>query len=446
MVLNRWALWVAAVAIATAACKQSLFDNHGPGTTSDGGGGDDGGDPDMMMVPSSCAAPCLADAAGDFNGTATGARGNWRYLDDHRDRTWLTMAITSTMPALMTGVDPRNHITTCKDNPMFPACQQLPGSLLISSSGMSSNADPAIEFTVATSNVIQITLRVFVPGNVNQQIRLYRNSREDALYTGIATSQDKLEKSVALDALAGDRFLLAMSPTAAGAANVAVQLFASATGAVFPASCQLAVSFDGATGSTVSDRCKTATLENFMDGATMIPVVLQAGPFAEAKQAARIAAGTFLRDNTPVDHSGDVTVQLWMRQAAVASQFDAAWAFSDLDLDHGGGLGVDLSSPIPGQGTKLDVSTVDGNGAPIDLFVDYPNDGSWQFVRAVHTGGNVDVCLNGVHRATMPLAAGKLATTYAPYLGRNVIWPPTGSFFDGQIDDVRVFNVALPCE
>ena len=446
MVLNRWALGVAVVAIATAACKQSLFDNHGPGPGTTADGGDDGGGPDMM-VPSACAAPCLADAAGDFNGTASGARGNWRYLDDHRDRTWLAMA---TMPTLMTGVDPRNHIASCKDNPTFAGCQDLPGALLISSAGANSNADPAIEFTIGASNVIQISLRVFVPGNASQQIRLYRNSREDALFTGTANSQERLEKTVTLDALAGDRFLLAMAPTTNGAANVAVQLFASATGAVFPSSCLFAASFDGATGNTVSDRCKTAKLENIMDPATMIPVVLQPGPFGEAKQAASIAAGTYLRDNTMVDMSHDVTVQLWVRQRSVADQFSAAWPFSNLDLDFtlgGGGLGMAILPPVPGQGQMLDVTTAkDDQGNFIDANVTWPTDGSWIFIRAVHSGDNLSVCLNGEHKATVPVPAGKLATNYAPYLGRDVIWSPSGAFFDGWVDDVRILNGALPCE
>lgn len=34
-------------------------------------------------------------AAADCDGTTAGARGNRRYLDGHRDRTWLAMAPTS---------------------------------------------------------------------------------------------------------------------------------------------------------------------------------------------------------------------------------------------------------------------------------------------------------------------------------------------------------------
>ena len=68
--------------LACAACSQSLFDAHGPGG---GGGGDDDG---SNTGPATCNAPCLADAAVDFDGSATGKSKAWRYLDDHRDRTY----------------------------------------------------------------------------------------------------------------------------------------------------------------------------------------------------------------------------------------------------------------------------------------------------------------------------------------------------------------------
>lgn len=429
-------------AAAAAACNQSLFDNHGPGATTDGGGGDAGG-PDAT-VPSSCTEPCLADAGVDFNGTVNGARGNWRYLEDHRDRTWTPMAV---MSGLMTGVDLRNHIASCKDNPTFESCQQLPGALLVSSSGATSIGDPAIEFTVAAPTVIQVTLRVYVPGAANQQIRLYRNSREDALYTAIATAGTTLEHTITLDALAKDRFLFAVTPTAQGAANVAVQLFASATGAAFPSSCLLATAFDGATGNTVSDLCKTAKLESLAEPASATPVVLLPGPFTEQGDGASITGGKYLRDNTGVDQSHDLTVQLWVRQRSLIDNVDTAWVFSDIDLDFGGGVGIGIIPPVPGSAPVLIVTTsLDPNpNTYIDATTNYPADGAWHFLRVAQAGGTMTVCLDGTQKTSVAVPAGHLKTTYAPYLGKNVLWSPIGSFFDGQIDDLRVFSTALSC-
>ncbi|HEV7555144.1 MAG TPA: hypothetical protein VGO00_06820, partial [Kofleriaceae bacterium] len=195
MVLGR----VLLIAVVTTGCSQSLFDSHG--TTGSGSSGDD------AAVPATCQAPCVGDAAADFDGTAAGTTGNWRYLDDHRDRTWTAMTPAADA---MTGADPANAITTCTAQPDAPVCQLLPGALLVSSSGSTSPADPAVELTVATAQVVQVSVLARVPdGEPPQQIRLYRNSREDVLFTGIAAPGSTLENAITLDALAGDRFLVA---------------------------------------------------------------------------------------------------------------------------------------------------------------------------------------------------------------------------------------------
>src|SRR5262249_60621318 len=106
-VLIRSRLFGIALCAGPAACSQSLFDNHGPGTT----GGDDTG-------PATCNAPCLADAAVDFDGSAGGKNQLWRYLDDHRNRTFTVMMPG---PTTQTGPDPPNHITPCAATPAAAA-------------------------------------------------------------------------------------------------------------------------------------------------------------------------------------------------------------------------------------------------------------------------------------------------------------------------------------
>src|SRR5262249_32314878 len=151
----------------------------------------------------------------------------------------------------MTGRDPANHITTCKAQPGAAACGMLPDALLVSSSGATSAADPAFEFTAPDAQVIKLTLRSYLASGAEQKIRLYRNSREDVLFTGPATAGLLVEQTIMLDALPGDRFLVAMAPSGQGATDVAIQLVISSAGAVFPSACQLALGFAGATGNTV---------------------------------------------------------------------------------------------------------------------------------------------------------------------------------------------------
>ena len=431
----RWLLGAALA--ATAACSQSLFDNRGPGN-GPGPGGDGGID---GMVPALCAEPCLADAGRDFDGTSHGATTRWRYLDDHRDRTWAMMTPSGT-PAVMTGADPNNLITSCTGS-AAAACSRLPDAVLVSSAGAAADADPAIEFTIPDPTVLQISLRVFVPGDADQDIRLYRNSREDVLFTGTAHVGELLEQSVVVDALAGDRFLVAVAPTANGAGNVAVQVFASATGAVFPLHCQLALGFDGAAGNSLADLCKHAGFDYFKDDAMPGAITLSPGPYAELGKGLDVAPAGFLRGNQVLDQTHDMTLQFWSFQRN-QDTVDTAWPFSDLDLNFGGGLGIAFA---PGAPPILDATTsLDPvKNTYIDATTAFQTQATWQFVRIIHTGDALRVCLNGRQVTNSNVPAGHLKTTEPPYLGRNVVWT-VDAFFDGVLDDVRMLDVARPCQ
>lgn len=110
-------------------------------------------------------------------------------------------------------------------------------------------------------------------------------------------------------------------------------------------------------------------------------------------------------------------------------------------------LGVAIVNSSP---PKLDVTTC-ATATQTTVTFDhavtaYPTDGSWQFVRIVHTSGNVYVCLNGARKTSFAVAPGRLQSTFSPHVGSDVRWLPQGAFFDGELDDVRVLTGALPCD
>lgn len=423
-------------------CSESLF---GAGT--DGTGG---------AVPSNCPAACIADAAADFDGTSTGKGGHWRYLDDHRDRTWSPMT-EGTMG--MTGADPGNRITTCAANSSAPACRALPGALLVSSAGSSSSADPAIAFIAPANQVIQLSLHAFVPSGADQTIRLYRNSREDVLFTGIATAGTALAQAITLDALAGDRFLVAVAPTGNGAMGVGLQLYVNATGTQFPSTCQIAVPFEGASGNTTTDVCHGTrfTQSLYSSPSTITPVMLGMGPFEEQGLAADIVAHNYLQgDQDPsrvLDWSRDMTVQLWARLRSTPGT-PGAWLFSDVDPDSGGGIDIWIAPSLGFEAPRLvvracaELSSIAGCVTFGQTSTPYPDGDSWQFVRVVRSGINVNVCLNGkkVTSFTGNLSPSPEVKTFnSPNLGRDAS-PSSDAFFDGWLDDVRAITGALPCD
>jgi len=416
--------------LLAAACSQSLFENPG------GGGGGDA---------LTCQDPCIADAAGDFDGSPNGTSGRWRYLEDTRNRAWAAMTLNADNE--MVGGDAANKITTCADNPDAAACAALPDALLVSTSGATAAADPALEFTAQANGVIQLDVHAFVDAdNPDQVIRIYRNAREDAVFTGVAAADSQLDETLTYDALAGDRFLVAVAPSGLGASDVALHVFVSETGQVFPSACQLALEFNTAAGAGVDNQCGMAFTDNdFTTG--MIAPSLGGPAFPELGMGGEIAPNQFWAGGDQLDKSGDFTVQLWVRVDAYDG-INSAWAFTDYDLDSGGGVGVVFYNDAAASQDVMEVSTCT-NPNPLMFLGDrtpFPFDGSWHHVRVVHAADTVTTCLDGARVMSFPLPAGKLNSNFKPQLGKNQQWTPQGAFFDGAIDDVRVFSYALPCE
>jgi len=423
----------ALVALVAAGCGQSLFDAH-PGRGSDGGpGGDD--------MPGPCTS-CIANAAGDFDGTATGKGGHWRYLEDQRNHFWTAMASDGTT---MTGTDSRNRITTCAAHDV-PACKTLPGALVISSAGSDGIADPAIEFTASAAQAIRFRVQAAIAGGDEQTLRLYRGSREDALFTTTIKRGTPVDQLVILDSLPGDRFLLAIAPaTGGGATDLALQLTAEPTGAVFPASCQLALPFEARVGNTTRDVCGQVlfTLTNPAGGqAQLVP---RPGPYFEQHDAAQIIDTSRLRplNGKPLDHSHDVTIQFWAKLDAFVST-NPAYPFSDVNIELGGGIAVGFL-PI---GPTLDVMACTDplTNACVHATAPLPNATLWQFIRVVHTRSRVEVCVDGAHVAGVADTSAAIAPAEAPELGNQFTTQPGDAHFKGTLDDVRVISGALPCE
>lgn len=419
------ALAALAAIAALGGCNQSLFDAHG---SRDGGGGDGGDD---APVPETCGPDCIADAAADFDGTATGAGGRWRYLNDQRNRQWTAM-----MPVAGELVgDGGNLFTRCDRVQQVAACAGLADGLLVTSGAVSA---PALEYRAKEAKVIRLAVRAYVPaGGPTQVLRLYRNSREDVLATIMTRPGELAVHQITVDALENDRFLLAFDPAQAGA-STAVHFFVIDTKRSFPQACQLAVPFT-AQGSDVNhadDLCR-GELEVF-NGDIPMPPFLQNDPFDVPNAAAYFEPNIFYRAGEVIDRRGALTLQFWL-QINVSAQEPRPWVFSDLALS--GGIAIRLDTTTDPY--KLAVVTRDG-GMEASQSVPYvPLPIMWHFVRVVHDGTTASICIDGAPAGTVPLGAPEPSTT-RPHLGRNANLD-TLAYFSGGLDDVRVFSGALPC-
>lgn len=439
MVLSRrWVMASVAAIAVVAGCRQSLFDAHGD--TKDGGGSD-------TPSAATCPAPCLGDSGGDFDGTPNGVTGRWRYLEDHRDRTWTAM---TAMDNGFVGANPANAIHSCTNNRNAEACLALPGALLISTAGSKTPADPAIEFTAETNQTIELQLGVHVPaGGFAQTVRIYRNSREDALVTATAEPNVAFSQMIRLDALAGDRFVVALVPPASGQPDIAVQLHVVGANATFPTECQLAIPFATLSSGTTEDACRSNNLTAAHDSSPGIPTsMLAPGPYPELGNAASIAQHNFYVGGKALDRPGNVTVDLWVK-LGMLNPGSIAWIYSEWNEDSAGGGGVTISVNSKQSNLRLIAETVytaPGTVNPEGVAVDYPADNQWHFLRVAHKAdGPIRLCVDGVYKG-MVAAPGALRPVVPPYIGQDADIPLGSSAFAGSIDDIRVLNTSLPCE
>jgi hypothetical protein len=252
-----------------------------------------------------------------------------------------------------------------------------------------------------------------------------------------------------VDALAKDRFVVAMAPMSAGAGDVAIQFIASSAGMLFPQACLLAVDFAGATGTGVTDRCASTAFTYTDDMDKAKPVVLADDPFGQKSTAADVALGTFFQTTQALTQSTTLTAQMWVKQRAVSPGGEFAWVLSDMDLTDNapGGLAIGVGgTPAVLQASTATVSTPTSIET-VDVLTPWPGTGDWHFVRVVQSGGNLNVCLDGKQKASLPVVDGHLKTVEPLFLARNKFGIPSGeSFFNGNLADVRMFKGALPCE
>lgn len=432
------------ILIALTGCKQSLFDSHGGDDDGSNGGGDG-------SIASSCPAPCLGDGGAAFDGTAMGTDQHWRYLEDHKDHTWAAM---TAMGDKQVGAVAGNEVTSCAKHDS-PVCQQLPGALLFSTAG-NTGPETAVEWVAPTARVVQLQLGVRVPdGGPTQTVRLYRGSREDALFTAVADPGVTVQQTITLDVLEGERVYVTLdggNVTLAG-----VQLFIVGDMATFPSSCQMAFAFDAATGTGVHNLCGPDLGYLDFDTSSNAMPTFGAGPYAEEGMAATLMTSKYYEAPSPLDRTGDFTIQFWMKFNGVVDVDTGGWVFSDLDFDTGavGGIGVVLYTDQMTNHLAIDVQTcknaTDTTLEVDELFAQYPQDMAWHFVRIVHSGASdVALCVDGMKLGNKAFLKSDnspvpLGSTYAPYIGKNVIWTPSEPSFNGSVDDLRVVKTALPC-
>jgi hypothetical protein len=443
---RRWCLMCVLVLLA---CNQSLFDSS-PGDKDGGSGGGDGGggDIDGSVPVSDCPEPCAGDAAADF-GEAQGANDVWFYLRDlgspnGADYEEMIFGTWGELDAWTNGTEGPAVANCTGQN--GSGCEGLDGFvLLVPGPG---DERPALAFRAPETATYSITGAARIadggPEDVPVQILFSRAGRHDAVaLQTIRTSTTEVGIAGLVPALEGDEITISIGSDVEFP-PIGIRLFFTRVdeGAdAFPAKCQIAVRFNA--DDPLVDRCNGVEVEDLTDGIADPdpgPSTTGPGPSTRLGDARALVEGQYLRvGGAPLDYSGEFTIQFWAK--VVNPPFDPG-LYNDWNTDVKGGVAFFTDD----ESELVDFCYMAHGAEELEQCdqAERPFDQNWHFWRAVRKGSRYTLCIDGVEKISSPIAAGlNMTSDEAPRLGRNVVYNP--AYFDGSIDEVRVFSEALPC-
>ncbi len=211
--------------------------------------------------------------------------------------------------------------------------------------------------------------------------------------------------------------------------SLSVNVVVLNTGGQVPAGLVAAYSFDAGSGTTAADssgRNNNGTLAN----AAWTP----SGKFGAALTFNGTSSQVTVADNASLDLTNAMTLSAWVNPTANS----AAWRTLILkentsNLVYALYSSGDTPSPegmrVAGGATRSAVGT---GSLPLN---------SWTHLAATYDGANLRLYVNGVLASTTAATGNMANSAGALRIGGNAIW---GEYFAGRIDEVRIFNRALP--
>jgi len=279
------------------------------------------------------------------------------------------------------------------------------------------------------------------------QLLISRAGRHDAIaLQTIRTSESEIGISGTVPALEGDEIMLSIS-SEDGVPPIGVRLFFTRVDSgsqMFPGSCQLALRFEG---DALDEECQSAAIMDLNDGIGPAGMTTSgAGPSGRLGMARVFGEAQYMQlGSSPMNYSGDFTVQFWAKLAEPQPSFNACpfadW--SDIGSTTHGGQSIFRDSDS--GATDFCFYTRD-LADPMCVSGETPTDAGWHFWRIVRSTGDgtYRICIDGAQLIQTPVeASANMTGDEPPRLGRNIVFEP--AYFGGSLDEVRIFREALPC-
>ena len=143
-------------------------------------------------------------------------------------------------------------------------------------------------------------------------------------------------------------------------------------------------------------------------------------------------ASVSVPDSATLDLTTGMTLEAWVRPA-VAGGWRTAIA-KDQPGNLAYGMYTNTNGTFPGGEISVGGSQRSLNGTstlPV---------GSWSHVAATYDGATLRIFVNGTQSAQLAVAGSIATSSSALHIGGNGVW---GEWFNGTIDEVRVYNRAL---
>ena len=191
-----------------------------------------------------------------------------------------------------------------------------------------------------------------------------------------------------------------------------------------------AYGFDLGTGTTVADQSgnnNTGTLANTAWAGA------GAGKFGNALSFNGTSSAVTIADSNSLDLTGGMTLEAWVKPAVTMSAYRTV-----VVKEQPGNLVYGLYANSDTNRPEAQV-TVGGSPKPLAGTTQLPA-GSWSHLAATYDGTTERLYLNGTQISTLAISGSILTSTGNLKIGGNSIW---GEWFNGLIDEVRVYNRAL---